>query len=232
MWRPRLPSPAPAAAGTPQLWDNLGSLSWPVTTRSETAQRYFDQGLQLAYAFNHAEAARAFRAAALAEPDCAMCYWGEAYVLGPNINYPMMPEAIAPAFVAVSKAKDLAWLAGPKERALIQALGKRYSADPLADRSELDAAYADAMTEAAASFGNDNNVQVLLADALMNLSPWDYWAADGATPKGRTAESWRRWRPCSTVNRSIRVPSTSISMPSKPQPHRSERSGTPTVSLL
>jgi tetratricopeptide (TPR) repeat protein len=179
---------AKAPPAVPPLFDNLGTLTWPATTRGGTAQRYFDQGLKLAYGFNHPEARRAFRAAQAADPGCAMCYWGEAYVLGPNINYPMVPDAVEPAFAAAAKAQALAASASPKEQALIRALAKRYSPDPAADRKALDAAYADGMAEAAASFPDDDNVQVLLADALMNLSPWDYWAADGVAPKGRTAE--------------------------------------------
>jgi tetratricopeptide (TPR) repeat protein len=179
---------AQPAVATPPLWDNLGGLSWPVTTKDGTAQRYFDQGLRLAYGFNHAEAARAFRAAQKADPACAMCYWGEAYVLGPNINYPMTPDAVEPAFAAIAKAQALSAGASPKEQALIRALARRYSPDPGADRKALDTAYADGTTEVAAAFADDDDVQVLLADALMNLSPWDYWAADATTPKGRTAE--------------------------------------------
>jgi hypothetical protein len=166
------------------LWDNLGRLTWAVTTRSEVAQRYFDQGLRLAYGFNHGEARRAFRAAQAADPGCAMCYWGEAWVLGPNINQPMAPTAVEPAFAAVAKAAALASTASPREQAVIRALARRYSPDPAADRKALDVAYADGMTEAARAFPEEGEVQVLLADALMNLSPWDYWEADGATPEG------------------------------------------------
>ena len=182
-----------AAAGDgsnsgPALYDNLGSLTEPVTTRSPEAQRYFDQGLRLAYAFNHGEAVRAFRKAQAVDPTCAMCYWGEAYALGPNINVPMMPEAVAPAFAAIARAMALRDGANERERMLITALDARYSADPAADRKALDVAYADAMTGVAAAYPDDDQVQVLFADALMNLQPWDYWEADKHTPKGRTAE--------------------------------------------
>lgn len=175
------------SAQSPLLADNLGSLTWKVSTKSDTAQRYFDQGLRLAYGFNHTEARRAFRAAQATDPTCAMCYWGEAFVLGSNINFPMMQDAVEPAFAASSKAQALSSGASPKEQAIIRALARRYSPDPAADRKALDAAYADAMAETAASFGDDD-VQALFADALMNLSPWDYWEADAKTPKGRTAD--------------------------------------------
>jgi tetratricopeptide (TPR) repeat protein len=175
-------------SGSPALRNDLGTLTIPVTTRSAEAQRYFDQGVRWAYAFNHGEAVRAFRAAQKADPTCAMCYWGEAWALGPNINYPMQPEAVAPAFAAVAQAMAVHVGAGAQERALIEALAARYSADPGADRKALDAAYADAMGKVAAQFPDDDQVQVLFADALMNLQPWDYWASDKKAPKGRTAE--------------------------------------------
>src|SRR4051794_28916155 len=143
---------AGAPAGSPALRDDLGTFTVPVTTRAPDAQRYFDQGVRWAYAFNHGEAVRAFRAAQKADPTCAMCYWGEAWALGPNINYPMQPEAIAPAFAAVAQAMALRNGAGVQERALIEALAARYSADPSADRKALDAAYADGMGKVAAQF--------------------------------------------------------------------------------
>lgn len=180
-----------AAAGGetgPPLYDTLGRLTYPVSTRSADAQAYFDQGLRLAFAFNHAEAARAFRRAQAIDPTCAMCYWGEAYVLGPNINFPMMPESVPMAFAAIARAQALKAGASESERALIDAMAKRYSADPAADRPSLDRAYADAMTAIAGRWPDDDQVQVLFADALMNLQPWDYWEADRTTPKGRTAE--------------------------------------------
>src|SRR6516225_3730820 len=116
-------SPALAFADTdPPVWDGLGSLSYKVTTSSAAAQVYFDQGLRLTYAFNHEEAQRAFRKAQKLDPDCAMCFWGEALVLGPNINLPMPEEAVAPAFAAMQKARTLAAKASPREQALITEL--------------------------------------------------------------------------------------------------------------
>ena len=100
---------APAFADTePPLWTGLGSVTYKISTKNERAQTYFDQGLRLAYAFNHGEAQRAFRMAQKLDPDCAMCFWGEAFVLGPNINLPMQEDAVAPAFAAAQKAKALA----------------------------------------------------------------------------------------------------------------------------
>ena len=177
-----------AEADAPPLWDNLGDLSWTITTDNDLAQAYFNQGLRLAYAFNHAEARRAFRMAQAADPECALCYWGEAFVLGPNINAPMDPADVRPAVAAAEEAARHAGRASAPEQALIAALGERYSAAPDADQAALNAAYAEAMTQVAAQYPDDTDIAVLFADSLMNLSPWDYWEADGQTPKGRTAE--------------------------------------------
>ena len=99
----------------PPLWDNLGDYSHPISTSNELAQKYFDQGLSWTYGFNHAEAIRAFRKAQDLDPQCAMCYWGEAFALGPNINAPMAEQAVAPAFAAITRAQDLAAAASPQE---------------------------------------------------------------------------------------------------------------------
>jgi tetratricopeptide (TPR) repeat protein len=181
-------SPAGYADARPPLLENLGTLTYPVATKSRLAQSYFDQGLRLAYAFNHAEARRAFREAQRQDPGCAICYWGEALVLGPNINAPMAPEATRPALAALARAKARAARASARERALIEALVARYSDDPKAERAALDAAYAGAMGRVAARFPDDPEIAVLHAEAMMNLSPWDYWEAGGSRPKGKTAE--------------------------------------------
>ncbi|MGH8071865.1 MAG: tetratricopeptide repeat protein [Candidatus Entotheonellia bacterium] len=182
----------PAEAGTAvPLYDNLGDLTYPITTNNKLAQRYFDQGLRLTYAFNHAEALRAFRQAQRLDSDCAMCYWGEAFVLGPNINAPMDEAAGNPAVTAITKAQALGAHANTREQALIGALTTRYTHDPGKDRAALDHAFADAMGEAAQRFPDDDEIAVLYVDALMNLAPWDYWEADGTTPKGKIGEAMR-----------------------------------------
>lgn len=178
----------PSPTADPPLLTDLGTYSFKITTANPLAQRFFDQGLRLAYGFNHAESARAFRMAQKLDPDCAICYWGEALVLGPNINMPMDPQANAPAVAASNKAIALKKRASAREQALIDALATRYSADPNADRAKLDAAYADAMRAVTARFPADQDIGVLYAESLMDLSPWDYWEAGGARPKGRTAE--------------------------------------------
>src|SRR5688572_12962585 len=145
-------------SGTMPLLKGLGTWHHRITTASPEAQRYFDQGLRLTYGFNHAEARRAFRKAQQIDPNCAMCYWGEALVLGPNINAPMEAHAAAPAMAAVTRAKELAATALPHEQALIDALAQRYVADPAADRKALDSAYADAMMAVAKRYPNDTEI--------------------------------------------------------------------------
>jgi tetratricopeptide (TPR) repeat protein len=180
--------PAAAFADTePPLWDGLGAVTYKVTTASAPAQAYFDQGLRLTYAFNHGEAQRAFRKAQKLDPDCAMCFWGEALVLGPNINLPMQDDAVAPAFAAIEKAQALASKGSPREQALIAALAARYSKDAKADRAALDAAYAAAMEKVAKQFPDDNDIAVFYAEAVMDLSPWNYWQPGGSAPNPQSA---------------------------------------------
>ena len=193
MFKPLTQFVATAQAGVdtvdpPRLWDNLGDLSFPVSTIDASAQRYFDQGLRLTYAFNHAEARRSFRHAQRLDPLCAMCYWGEALVLGPNINAGMNSDGAGAAVAAITTAQALTQRTKPHETALIEALALRYATAPDADRTELDRTYADAMAAAAERFTDNDDIAVLAAESLMNLSPWDYWQADGTTPKGRTGE--------------------------------------------
>ncbi|HJW52958.1 MAG TPA: hypothetical protein VJ501_13170 [Burkholderiaceae bacterium] len=184
---PYKPGAAAPATGKPVLYNNLGSLSFKATQQPQ-AQAWFNQGMRLAFAFNHAEAQRAFREAQALDPKCALCYWGEALILGPNINVPMVPEANAPALEALAKAVERAPSASPRDQALIQALSKRYSADPKSERPALDAAYAEAMKQVAASYPSDDTVQVLWVESMMDTQPWDYWEAGGTKPKGHAAE--------------------------------------------
>jgi tetratricopeptide (TPR) repeat protein len=175
----------PPAAAVP-LFNDLGTYHRPVSTKNPTAQKYFDQGLRLVYAFNHDEAERAFREAARLDPHCAICFWGIGLTLGPNINLPIDPERNAKAVEAMAKAKAVAPAAGV-ERALIDALATRYVADPAADRAKLDEAYAKAMGEVHKKFPLDDDVATLYAEAMMDLRPWKFWNADG-TPAPGTQE--------------------------------------------
>src|SRR5262252_6000860 len=170
------------ADAEPPLWAGLGSITYKITTTNERAQAYFDQGLRLAYAFNHGEAQRAFRMAQRLDPDCAMCFWGEALVLGPNINLPMQEDAVAPAFAAAQKAKALAGKASAREQALISALTTRYGSDPKTVRAPFDTAYAAEMAKVATQYSDDDEIATLYAEAVMDLSPWDYWKPGGREP--------------------------------------------------
>ena len=180
---------APTSDAPPALDPGLGSLTWPAGTTNAEAQAWFNQGYRHAWGFNHAEAARAFRMAQQADPDCAMCLWGEAWVLGPHINFIMEEDANRRAVAALERARQLAPQAGEMRAALIDALSRRYSADPKAERKALDQAFADAMRQVQARWPADPELAMLTADALMNLSPWDYWEDAGRKPKGATAET-------------------------------------------
>jgi len=165
------------AADVP-LYDNLGEYHRAVATDAELAQAYFDQGLRLQYAFNHGEAIRSYREAVRLDPDCAMCWWGIALALGPNINAQMDSASGADAWSAITTARDLAAGGPAAEQALIEALAQRFAADPTAERPPLDSAYASAMRVVATSFPNDADALTLYGASLMNLSPWFYWTGD------------------------------------------------------
>ncbi|WP_090688011.1 hypothetical protein [Nitrosomonas sp. Nm34] len=164
---------------------NLGSHTFPVSTRNKLAQQYIDQGLNLAYGFNHAEAHRAFQEAARLDPALAMAYWGQALVLGPNINAPMNPKDEAPALELIQKAVASKAAASARERALIEALEKRYTGKP-EQRAANDQAYADAMREVHQRFSDDDDIATLYIESMMNIHPWDYWMRDGYSQKGMT----------------------------------------------
>lgn len=178
---------APAPVPTVPLFDGLGSHHHPITVRNEEAQAYFDQGLRLSYGFNHAEAIRSFEQAARLDETCAMCWWGVAFAAGPNINALMDSAGGVVAWDAIGKAQALAENASESDQAYIQALAQRYGPDPTAARAPLDSAYAAAMASVAERFPDDDDAQVLHADAIMNRSPWDYWNVD-RSPKPGTPE--------------------------------------------
>jgi tetratricopeptide (TPR) repeat protein len=190
---PAAPSAAKSVAtggptDEPVLMSGLGNATLKVTTSSKLAQQFFDQGYRLAWGFNHDEARRAFRKAQQLDPQCAMCFWGEAWVLGPNINSPMDVKAYPPAVEAMQSAQRLAARATPREQALIDALAKRYQPEAPADRAPLDNAYADAMRAVASRFPKDAEVATLYADALMNVAPWDYWESGGRQLRPKVAD--------------------------------------------
>ncbi|HZI88844.1 MAG TPA: tetratricopeptide repeat protein [Candidatus Polarisedimenticolia bacterium] len=172
--------------GAVPLYTGLGTVHHAVATKSPQAQKYFDQGLRLCYAFNHDEAIRAFREAARLDPTCAMAHWGVAYALGPNVNLPVDPAREQEAFGEIQKARTLAAKTSAKERDWIEALGKRYSGDPKVDLHVLDVAYADAMKELALKYPEDLDAGTIYAEALLTIHPWDWWTHDGKPAEGTT----------------------------------------------
>jgi len=173
-----LPAAVEPASAIP-LYKNLGAHIRKVTISSPLAQQYFDQALTLTYAFNHAEAIKMFKEAARLDPACAMCYWGIAYALGPNINAPMGDAAVPDAFAALQKAHELVDVVSPVEQDLIAALASRYVKEPVKDRAPLDKAYADTMRVLAKKYPEDADVNTFFAESLMDLMPWNFWTKDG-----------------------------------------------------
>lgn len=167
------------------LFDGMGNYSRKISTSSAAANRYFNQGMVLAFSFNHAESLRSFRAAQRLDPGCAMCFWGEALATGPNINVTSKGKAVMSeadrksAFAAINRALALKDTATPLEQALIEAQAKRYNGDASTAREPLDLAYAGAMEKFVAAYPDDDNAAAIYAEALMNTMPWDYWSADG-----------------------------------------------------
>jgi tetratricopeptide (TPR) repeat protein len=169
------------------LFSGLGSYNMKITTNSDLAQRYFNQGIIFTYGFNHEEAFRSYQEAARLDPDCAMAYWGMALVLGPNINLPMDSAIVRTAYESIQKAISLLNNETQKEKDWVMALSKRYSKDKTEDRTKLDKAYADAMRELHNKYPDDVDIATMFAEALMDCHPWDYWLKDG-TPEPWTPE--------------------------------------------
>ena len=180
-------------AGAP-LFDGMGDHTHPITTNNKYVQRYFDQGLTIDFAFNHAESARSFRAGQTLDPNCAMCFWGEALALGPNINVTsngsviMADQERLAAYEAIQKAVSLKNKVSEKERDFIDALATRYNGDTASPRGPLDLAYAEAMRELSNKYPEDDDAASLFAESLMNTMPWDYWI-DADSPKPLTVEA-------------------------------------------
>jgi len=169
------------------LVSGLSDLHHAVSTHNPQAQQFFDQGLRFIYAFNHDEAARSFQHAAELDPKLAMAYWGVAEAVGPNYNDPADPDRYKRAHDAVQKAVDLSAGASPSEQAYIQAMAKRFPADPNSDLKKAAEEYHDAMRQVAAQFPDDLDAATLFAESGMNLHPWGLWHQDG-TPQAGTDE--------------------------------------------
>ncbi|WP_405234493.1 tetratricopeptide repeat protein [Lentisalinibacter salinarum] len=179
-----LPPIAPVGA---TLLDGLGDYSRKITTDSPQAQRWFDQALMLTWGFNHQAAERSFLQAVAVDPECAMCWWGAALVLGPHVNAGMDPANNDAAWERLQAARRLAPSAEPWEQALIQALTARYAEQPGDDRSALDQSYAAAMKQVVLDHPGDLDAAAFYAEALMDLQPWNYWDDDG-NPVGATLQ--------------------------------------------
>ena len=186
--QPASPSMDGVATHTPTLFDDMGNYRREITTDSENAQRWFDQGLEFLYGFNHDEAVRSFGQALKHDPDCAMAWWGIAYARGPHINNPVMTEERTEAALqATREAKQRLEHVSRVERALIRALDARYERPAPEDRTHLDRAFAEEMARVWRQFPDDADVGALYAESMMNLQPWDLWTNE-YEPKGRAEE--------------------------------------------
>lgn len=166
------------------LYDDLGDYHFEISSSVPLVQEYFNQGIRLYYAFNHEEGVRAFKEAQRLDPECAICWWGEALAWGPNINLPMDRSSALAAYAAVRGAQDRIQWANEKEQALITALAVRYSEEAPENRAHLDHAYANALAKLVEQYPEDLDIAVFYAEALMDLRPWDYWTEDGRTKPG------------------------------------------------
>jgi tetratricopeptide (TPR) repeat protein len=169
------------------LVSGVGSAHHPVSTQNPEAQQFFDQGLRFIYAFNHDEAARSFQKAADLDPKLAIAYWGIAEAVGPNYNDPASDDRFRQAHQEIQKAVDLSSGASPSEQAYIQAMAKRFPADPKADRRKAAEEYHDAMREVVKKYPDDLDAATLFAESGMTLHPWGLWHVDG-TPEAGTEE--------------------------------------------
>jgi len=189
MGLPPMPSIYGGQADKPgaPVFTGLGAHHMPITASPE-AQKFFDQGIKLTFGFNHAEAIRSFRQAARIDGNCAMCWWGVAFALGSNINMPMPDDAVIPAWLALQNARILAPNVSTREQAWIAALSGRYAETRAGYRAKLNGSFAQAMGDLARQYPDDLDAQTFWAEAMMDTQPWDYWQADGQTPKGHGAQ--------------------------------------------
>ncbi|SMD37852.1 hypothetical protein SAMN04488029_3490 [Reichenbachiella faecimaris] len=170
------------------LFDNLGDNHLKITTSNIWSQKFFDQGLTLTYGLNHAEAMRSFKEAARLDKECAMCYWGMAYVLGPNINSAMDSTQVEEANTYIAQAKQYADQVSPYEQQLIQAIDKRYPKNKAQTLAACYEEFAQAMKSTYLNFKDNHDIATLCAEALMDLHPWDYWNTENGEPKVWTTE--------------------------------------------
>ena len=169
---------------TATLDSGLGKVEHPVSTKNAEAQKFFNQGLAYLYAFNHDEGVASFKRAAELDPDLAMAYWGMSLGQGANYNDPGNTERFALAYVNLQKAIELAPKANEADRAYINALAKRYSKDPNADKAKLASDYKAAMADLVSKYPDDLDAATLYAESMMNLKPWQLWSLDGKPADG------------------------------------------------
>lgn len=181
------------------LFDGMDLLHYPITTSNPEAQKFFNQGLLLSYAFNHAEAARSFYHAMRLDSTCAMCHWGYAFVLGPNYNAGMEADNYIRAYEAIQKAVSLSASCTPKEKDLIQAMSARYTREAPESRHHLDSAFNAAMKTVHLKYPEDVDIAAIYAESLMDMHPWDLWEKDG-TPKPWTPEIIKAIDVCIRIN--------------------------------
>src|SRR5437867_5327894 len=179
----RASAPPEATTTSQTQLGRIGHHHFKIATHSKEAQRRFDRGLTLAYAFSHYAAEQEFRRTVVADPNCAMAWWGIALVNGPHINFPIVPpDKAAAAWEALAKARALTSRSTPLEQDLINALAARYASPQPEDRSSLDTAYAAAMRDVWRIHIDNADAATLFAEAAMDLHPWDLWNADGPQP--------------------------------------------------
>ncbi|HEX5043563.1 MAG TPA: hypothetical protein VFV75_11690 [Candidatus Polarisedimenticolaceae bacterium] len=214
-----------SAEGDVPLFEGLGPHTRAIAAATPEAQRYFDQGLSFLYGFNHDEAIRAFRKAAELAPEAPMPWWGIAVAYGPHINFPIVPpDKAQAAWEALGKARERAVHGSEVERALIEAVGKRYANPQPEDRKPLDEAYAAAMRDLSARFPQDDDVAALFAESMMDLRPWDLWTPDGKQQPGtdeilRTLETVLARSPRHPLALHLYIHSIEMS----PEPHRADQ---------
>jgi tetratricopeptide (TPR) repeat protein len=176
--------PAAAAEKPARLFTGLSDLHHPVSTTNAEAQKFFNQGLALLFAFNHDEATRSFKEAARLDPNLAMAHWGVALANGQNYNLGPLPDREKAAYEAIQKALPLAAKAPENEREYINALAKRYSPDPKADFQKLSLDYKNAMGALVKKYPDDLDAATLYAESCMNLRPWKLYTQDGKPVEG------------------------------------------------
>ena len=179
---------APAAA-TPRtaLLGNLGSYHRAIKTTNADAQKFFDEGLTLLYGFNHEESFKSFAIASSRDPASPMPHWGMSLALGTNINDVAPAERLKQAYTHLAQAEMRKTAGSEVEQGLVDALARRYVADPIGDQVVREKAYSDAMGALSKKFPDDLDVATLYAESLMNLRPWRLYTKDG-TPEPGTGQ--------------------------------------------